>query len=100
MAAIKHTHHPMNTEHKGDTGKFEDAGAVPVILAGDGEAVVFTPQGTSHIAYRSPGDLLASIQADFVFVEGFKGYDGWPRFDVSAINTTAEAIALLDENTP
>jgi molybdopterin-guanine dinucleotide biosynthesis protein MobB len=96
VAAIKHTHHPLNFEHKGNTGAFETAGAAPVILAGNGEAVVFDATATRRIAFDDPADLLDHLHADWVFVEGFKGYEGWPRFDASQIRTVAEAIALVD----
>ena len=39
--AIKHTHHPVTATDDGDTGRFLRAGASQVILAGEGEAVLF-----------------------------------------------------------
>ena len=73
VGAIKHTHHPLNTENRGDTARFLAAGARPVILAGNGEAVVFE-HATSfrRIAYSQLPDLLALMTADLVVVEGFK----------------------------
>jgi len=79
VAAIKHTHHPLNLERRGDTAAFEAAGADPVILAGNREAVVFTRADARTIVFDAPDDLLAYIDADLVFVEGFKDFDGWPR---------------------
>jgi len=78
VAAIKHTHHPLNLERRGDTAAFEAAGADPVILAGNREAVVFTRADAGTIVFDAPDDLLAYIDADLVFVEGFKDFDGWP----------------------
>ncbi|HKB78301.1 MAG TPA: molybdopterin-guanine dinucleotide biosynthesis protein MobB, partial [Thermoanaerobaculia bacterium] len=37
VGAIKHTHHPLNEERRGDTQRFADAGADPVIFAGESE---------------------------------------------------------------
>jgi molybdopterin-guanine dinucleotide biosynthesis protein MobB len=71
VGAIKHTHHALNEERRGDTAAFAEAGARPVILAGDGEAVVFD-NGTRRVAYSSLSDLLALITADLVVVEGFR----------------------------
>ena len=75
VGAIKHTHHPLNTEDRGDTSKFRAAGAEPVILAGDGEAVVFRRDETFRIRFDDPRDLLEVFDGDVVFVEGFKSYD-------------------------
>ena len=79
VGAIKHTHHPLNEERRGDTQRFADAGADPVIFAGDGEAVVFERDTTRRIAFASPDDLLHHFETDIVIVEGFKEYGGWPR---------------------
>jgi len=73
--AIKHTHHPLNFEDRGDTSRFRAAGAEPVILAGDGEAVVFRGNATSRIRFADPRELLDQFDCDVVFVEGFKTYD-------------------------
>ena len=73
--AIKHTHHPLNDEDRGDTGRFRAAGADPVILAGDGEAVVFRGAATERIRFNDPRDLLDQFDGHIVFVEGFKSYD-------------------------
>src|SRR5258706_15513133 len=77
--AIKHTHHPLNEEERGDTARFLAAGALPVILAGNGEAVIFggAPggRGTRRVAYGEPGELLEHFQTDLVVVEGFKSFD-------------------------
>jgi molybdopterin-guanine dinucleotide biosynthesis protein B len=72
VAAIKHTHHPLNDEDRGDTAKFRAAGANPVILAGEGEAVLFDGEKTSRIAFTEPEELLARLTADVVMIEGFK----------------------------
>ena len=81
VAAIKHTHHPLNEENRGDTAAFLAAGARPVILAGDGEAVVFDGASTRRVAYAEPPDLLAYCTTDLVVVEVFKSFDDkiWRR---------------------
>ena len=94
VAAIKHTHHPLTEERRGDTEAFLRAGAKAAILAGDREAIRFD-QG-DRIRYDSPRDLLQGIDADLVFVEGFKHYDGWPRIDAATTRTVDEALAVLD----
>jgi len=72
VGAIKHTHHPLNEENRGDTAAFLAAGARPAILAGDGEAVVFDGTSVTRVAYSELPDLLALLTADLVVVEGFK----------------------------
>lgn len=98
VAAIKHTHHPLNEENRGDTAKFRAAGADPVILAGDGGGVVFTPSGTKRISYSTPPDLLRHVDADVVLVEGFKSFSGWPNVEVTPERrpSVEEALAILD----
>lgn len=94
VAAIKHTHHPLNEENRGDTARFRAAGAEPVILAGSGEAVVFTAGGARRIAYRTPGDLLAYCSSEIVLIEGFKREEGWPSVTIHAgARPTAEELA-------
>jgi molybdopterin-guanine dinucleotide biosynthesis protein B len=72
VGAIKHTHHPLNDENRGDTARFLAAGAKPVILAGNGEAVMFDGTSTRRVAYSEQADLLALLTNDLVVVEGFK----------------------------
>ena len=94
MAAIKHTHHPLTAERRGDTEAFLRAGATAAILAGDGEAIRF--DNGAHLRYDTPRDLLAGLDADLVLVEGFKKYEGWPRIDAATTRTVDEALAVLD----
>lgn len=84
VGAIKHTHHPMNEENRGDTARFRAAGADPVILAGSGEAVIFHASGTTRIRYERPRDLLQFFDGDIVLVEGFKELGEWPKVSISA----------------
>ena len=79
VAAIKHTHHWGNLEGCGGTVELKAAGADPVILAGNREAVVFTRHDARTIVFDAPSDLLAHLDADMVLVEGFKNFDGWPH---------------------
>ena len=80
VGAIKHTHHPLNEENRGDTARFLAAGARPVVLAGDGEAVVFDGASTRRVSFGEPPDLLAHFETDLVVVEGFKSFDRiWRR---------------------
>ena len=95
VAAIKHTHHPLNEEDRGDTARFRAAGAEPVILACVGTAVVFAASGMRRIAYQTPGDLLAYCSTEIVLIEGFKDEEGWPRVTIDAgARPTVEELAL------
>src|SRR5437667_12843572 len=63
VAAIKHTHHLINEERRGDTQRFLDAGAMPVIFAGDGQAVIFRESGSERIVFEKPRELLDHLAA-------------------------------------
>ena len=95
VGAIKHTHHVLNEEHRGDTGRFLDAGAEPVILARTGEAVIFRRGGTSRVLYDHPRELLAHLETDIVLIEGFKQLGEWPQVLISSdARPGAEELAL------
>jgi len=78
VGAIKHTHHALPEVNRGDTAAFVEAGAHPVVLAGNGEAIVF---GVGRVDFDSPADLLVHFDTDLVLIEGFKEFDGWPRIE-------------------
>jgi molybdopterin-guanine dinucleotide biosynthesis protein B len=102
VGAIKHTHHELNEEHRGDTARFLEAGAEPVILAGAGEAVIFgrtgSNQGTSHARYGDARELLACFDTDIVLIEGFKDSDAWPLVTIDAHGrpTVEDVMTRLD----
>lgn len=98
VGAIKHTHHHLNEENRGDTARMRAAGAEPVILAGPGEAVIFRAGGTSRVRYERPRDLLEHFDHDIVLVEGFKELGDWPKISISdqARPTVDEVAANLD----
>jgi len=98
VAAIKHTHHPLNEERRGDTAKFEAAGAEPVIFAGDSEAIVFGRGGIERVRFTSPRELVDRVTADVVLIEGFKRFDGWPRLELDRTRPLSleGALANLD----
>jgi molybdopterin-guanine dinucleotide biosynthesis protein B len=98
VGAIKHTHHHLNEENRGDTARMRAAGAEPVILAGPGEAVIFRASGTSRVHYEGPRDLLEQFDHDVVLVEGFKELGDWPKVSISdeARPTVDELAANLD----
>lgn len=99
VAVIKHTHHPLNEENRGDTSKFLAAGASPVLLAGRGDAVVFEGgRATGRVSFASPDDVPTLVDADIVLVEGFKEDGSWPRIRIDAANRldADEALAILD----
>lgn len=98
VGAIKHTHHVINDEDRGDTAKFRAAGASPVIFAGAGEAVVFEGTAKRRIRFDDPRELLAHCRSDIVFVEGFKSVDDWPRVELSRAHhrSLPELLEILD----
>lgn len=79
VGAIKHTHHAVNGERRGDTLRFEEAGADPVILAADGRAAVFSSRSSAPqmIEFSSPSDLVGRFSTDVLLIEGFAGSDAW-----------------------
>ncbi len=99
VAAIKHTHHELNAERRGDTAQFVDAGADPVFLAGAQRAVVFRRNGECEwIDFRSLDDLVTTIDADILLVEGLKTHRVWPQVSIDAARRPAvdELAAILD----
>lgn len=99
VGAIKHTHHPLNEEDRGDTSRFRAAGADPVILAGADEAVVFAAT-TKRVKYSNPFELLTLLPTDIILIEGFKTYGEWPKLDVDRSLTADGAAAILDRIWP
>jgi molybdopterin-guanine dinucleotide biosynthesis adapter protein len=91
VGAIKHTHHALSAVNRGDTAAFIEAGAHPVILAGDREAIVF---GVGRVEFDSPADLLSHFDTDLVLVEGFKEFDGWPRIEAMSFR---DALTHLEQ---
>lgn len=113
VGAIKHTHHPLNFEDRGDTRLFLDAGASLVALAGDGEAILHAqaaeasgsriadPSATSAMDSRLPDaddrsrtpervtfpglrELLSLFRGfDLVVIEGWKSEDAGTRIEVA-----------------
>jgi molybdopterin-guanine dinucleotide biosynthesis protein MobB len=79
VSAIKHTHHTLNEDRRGDTQRFLDAGAVEAILCGDREAVRFTAKSSERNAYGTADDLVARASGERVVIEGFKDRGTWPR---------------------
>jgi molybdopterin-guanine dinucleotide biosynthesis protein B len=98
VGAIKHTHHAINDDDRGDTAVFQRAGAEPVILAGDREAVLFSKEATTRVSFSEPRQLLERFHTDIVFIEGFKSLSSWPRVELNARNhqSTQELLAILD----
>ena len=98
VGAIKHTHHPLNEEDRGDTAQFRRAGADPVVLAGQVEAVVFEGDGRTRISYSNPEELLQTLRNDVVVVEGFKAGGPWPQIELSREQwlTVTELLEILD----
>ena len=99
VGAIKHTHHVLNEERRGDTGAFLDAGAEPVVFAGNGEAVVFRHNGVARARYADERDLLQFFGGDdVVLVEGFKSSQAWPKVELGSERRISadDAAAILD----
>jgi molybdopterin-guanine dinucleotide biosynthesis protein B len=99
VGAIKHTHHVLNEERRGDTGAFLDAGAEPVVFAGNGEAVVFRHNGVARAQYADERELLQFFGGDdIVLIEGFKSSEAWPKVELGSERRPSadEAAAILD----
>ena len=93
VGAIKNTHHHLNEENRGDTAKFRAAGAEPVILASNGNAVIWRDDAPTRTQYERPRDLLVHFDGcDIVLVEGFKELGDWPKVTIAA-----DARPSLDE---
>lgn len=100
VGAIKHTHHVLNEERRGDTGAFLDAGAEPVVFAGKNEAVVFRHSGTMRVRYDDERELLQQFGDDHVvLVEGFKSSEAWPQVELNRERRLSadDAAAILDK---
>jgi molybdopterin-guanine dinucleotide biosynthesis protein B len=91
VGAIKHTHHELSAVNRGDTAAFAEAGAHPVILAGNHEAIVF---GVGRVEFNSPADLLMHFDTDLVLIEGFKSFGGWPRIEAMSF---PDALGRLEQ---
>jgi len=100
VGAIKHTHHALNERVEGDTARLAAAGGEPVILAGDGEAVIFRSSVPARIRYDDPEELLTVLGTGIVFVEGFKSVRRWPRIELDGHRTVSldEALTMLDNS--
>ena len=100
VGAIKHTHHVLNEERRGDTGAFLDAGAEPVVFAGNGEAVVFRHNGVARARYADERELLQFFgdDDDVVLIEGFKSSEAWPKVELGSEPRMSadDAAAILD----
>jgi molybdopterin-guanine dinucleotide biosynthesis protein B len=99
VAAIKHTHHELNLENRGDTSRFLAAGASPVALVSGGEAAIWSAAALPplRVEINESGGMAAALQiieADIVLVEGFKDDRTHPR--VEPRTTPDEAAAMLD----
>ena len=98
VAVVKHTHHPLNEENRGDTGRFIAAGAAPVLLARERDAVVFDPVAAPRrIAVVNEAGFVDFCDTDVVLVEGFKQVGDWPKIWLDPSNrlTPDEALAIL-----
>jgi molybdopterin-guanine dinucleotide biosynthesis adapter protein len=97
VGAIKHTHHELNEREEGDTAQMRRAGAGPVVLAGDGEAVIFNG-AARRVRFNEPKDLLAYFSdCDIVLIEGFRNATSWPRVELASDRrTVTELAANLD----
>lgn len=80
VAVIKHTHHPANTERRGDTGRFLDAGARETILVSE-QGMAAHSDGTMF-AFRDAREVLSRIRSRRVLAEGFRTRRIWPSIVV------------------
>lgn len=81
VAYVKHTHHAVGSlGDGGDTRRALDAGASVAIVADDEESILWDRDGAraGPEPYEDPAALVASIDADRIFVEGWKDLRLWP----------------------
>lgn len=95
VAAIKHTHHPLEQTNRGDTLRFQQAGAREVILAADCEAVLWRGSRPHPVRFREPAELLGLLDAEWVLIEGFKGHHLGPAIVVGDLEPPRHAVALV-----
>jgi phosphoglycolate phosphatase len=76
VAVIKHTHHQANSERRGDTGRFLDAGAAETILASESGFAAHSSGAT--FAWSDPRELVGRVRAPRIFLEGFRTTGVWP----------------------
>lgn len=83
LGAIKHTHHALDgLLPGGDSGRFLGAGARAAILAGTGEAILFTRSEEIppvRFEWRQPSDLAGRLDFPLLMIEGFKSGGTWPK---------------------
>lgn len=89
VAVIKHTHHdPANRKPRGDTELFLEAGATRVVLAGTTHASILTPELPDEVrAFDDAKEIASWLDADRIFVEGFKSLSLWPRILVERVES-------------
>ncbi|HEY0787789.1 MAG TPA: molybdopterin-guanine dinucleotide biosynthesis protein MobB [Thermoanaerobaculia bacterium] len=76
VAVVKHTHHDANTERRGDTGRFLDAGAAETILAS--ESGLAAHSSGVVFPWRDPRELVGKVRARRILLEGFRTSGIWP----------------------
>ena len=73
VGAIKHTHHPIDRENRGDTLRFLNAGAAAVVLINETTACQWTiEEGGREIEHGNPLEVAQRLSKDWVVVEGYK----------------------------
>jgi molybdopterin-guanine dinucleotide biosynthesis adapter protein len=81
VGAVKHTHHPLPGESRGDSERFRAAGAVEVVLAAaDGLRHWRRGEAAETRAPVAAGALPSLISTPLVLIEGLKHERSWPRF--------------------
>lgn len=81
VAYVKHTHHAVGElTDGGDSRLALEAGAAVVLVADEDEAVRWDSEGGKGApeSYDDPAALVAAIDADRIFVEGWKDLRLWP----------------------
>jgi molybdopterin-guanine dinucleotide biosynthesis protein MobB len=95
IAAIKHTHHPLESTSRGDTLRFQRAGAREVILAGDTRAILWRGTEQRSISFGEPRELLDVLDAEWVLIEGFKRHNLGPAVVIGDLEPPAHTVAVV-----
>ncbi len=99
VGVIKHTHHTLTAERRGDTERLLDAGAQLAILASANAAMIFRSEhDPERVEFVKIDELVSLFDTDILLIEGFNGVDRWPRITLDGRRwlATREALAILD----
>lgn len=73
VAAIKHTHHPVDSINRGDTLRYLRAGASAAVLIGADQAYLWTKDAApEQLAEADPLQVAHRLSTEWLLIEGYK----------------------------